>query len=85
MTKFRLHYRVQDNGDGSASVHFHPTEEHANQAEEKEIEKGYGWGESSVHSVQLKLENNQLFFRDHEEVNGKYQEVWRPVEETQKK
>jgi len=38
---FRLHYHISNNGDGSASVHFHKTAKEAEKADEAQSE---GWG-----------------------------------------
>lgn len=47
--KFRLYYRVVNNGDGSASVQFFDSR----RAAEKEEEDPEEWGESTVGSVTL--------------------------------
>jgi hypothetical protein len=76
--KFRLHYRVRNGGDGSASVEFHPTKA---AAEFAEAEEERGWGESSVGSVQLTLAGDQLSFPDlvYDEVSKKYEWVRIPL------
>lgn len=56
---FELFYHCSNNGDGSASVHFHSSKEDAKIAEYAEDE---GWGESSVNRVTLKVEDNKLYF-----------------------
>jgi hypothetical protein len=51
--RFKLHYHVSNNGDGSASVHFHETAEEAEKAD-SELEEG--WGDSSASYIELKTE-----------------------------
>lgn len=77
--EFALHYHCSNGGDGSVSVHFHPNLEAAEKADEEMDE---GWGESSAGTVNLKVENNQLFYREYERVDGKYQYIWKPVEQS---
>ena len=76
-TEFELHYHCSNGGDGSVGVHFHQSEQEAQKADE-EMEDG--WGESSAHSVKLKLENDRLYFREYEEVDNKYQWVWKEIQ-----
>jgi hypothetical protein len=49
--RFKLHYHVSNNGDGSASVHFHETAEEAEKAD-SELEEG--WGDSSARDARWK-------------------------------
>ena len=76
--KFRLHYRVANNGDGSASVQFFGGKAAAEAAEEKDPE---GWGESTVGSVVLVAEGDGLGFADlvYDETAKKYQRVVTPL------
>ncbi len=78
--EFLLHYHISNNGDGSASVHFHSSEDEAKAADEKLEE---GWGECCAGEVKIKLENNQVFYRDYQEVGGHYTWVWLPLEKIQ--
>ena len=66
--EFKLYYNCRNGGDGSVSVDFHNSEAEAEKAEENMDE---GWGESSVNSVRLKIEDGKLYFRKY---NGKF--VW---------
>lgn len=70
---FKLPYRVSNGGDGSVSVHFHVSEQAAEKEEEGDSE---GWGESSVSSVNIKVEDGKLFFQTHQYIDKKYQQVW---------
>lgn len=38
---FKLHYHISNNGDGSASVHLHQTQEEADKADEA-MDEGVG-------------------------------------------
>lgn len=77
MVEFKLHYHCSNGGDGSVSVDFHESADKAKQADENMDE---GWGESSASDVSLKLVGDTLYFREYEEVNGKYDWVWKIVE-----
>lgn len=58
MKIIRLYYRVQDCGDGSVSVRWYKEEKEAEDAEEHDIEEGgNGWGESSVNSIRLEIDD----------------------------
>ncbi len=74
---------VRDLGDGSVSVDFCQSEEEANQKEKQEEEEGYNFAESSVHHIDLYLdeEGEELTFSDYREINGKYQNVKLKLEE----
>ena len=74
---FKLSYHVSNNGDGSVSVHFHPSAKAANEADAAMDE---GWGESSADSVNLKVEGGKLYFEDFQQLERKYQKVWVEVE-----
>ena len=74
---FKLHYHCSNGGDGSVSVHFHQSAEEAEKADEAMDE---GWGESSASYITLKVYRGLLYYRDHEYVDGKQKEVWKPVE-----
>jgi acylphosphatase len=71
--EFTLPYYISNNGDGSASVHFTSTEAEADKADE-ELEEG--WGEPCSSTIKIKVENDKLYFRDFQRVNGKYDYVW---------
>lgn len=73
---FELHYHCKNNGDGSVSVEFHESKQAAEKADEEMDE---GWGESSASSVKLKVEDGKLYFQTYEDVEGKYQKVWKVV------
>lgn len=77
----KLHYHISNNGDGSASVHFHQTYDEAVEADEKESESGDGWGESCNGSVNLKVVDGQIFYEDYGYTNGKFGCIWKPVGE----
>lgn len=82
-SRFQLHYHVRNGGDGSASVEFHASKKDAESAEEQDIENyGEGWGEPSASSVDLKVLDGQLFYRDdyYDEEAGRFTERWCPVE-----
>lgn len=72
-SEFKLNYYITNNGDGSASVHFTSSEAEAEKADE-ELEEG--WGESCNGDVTVKVENGKLYFRNFQEVKGKYDYVW---------
>ena len=76
--EFKLPYYCSNNGDGSCSVRFTPTEK---EAEEKDSNQSEGWGEPSSDIIRLKVEKNKLFFQDFQRVDGKYQYVWVEVTE----
>ncbi len=79
MTKsFKLPFYCSNGGDGSVSVRFCQSLE---EAETKDSEMEEGWGESSARSVKIKVEDNKLFYEKFESVDGKYQYVWKEVEE----
>jgi len=77
--RFRLHYHLQNNGDGSASARFHETAEQAEKADE-ELEEG--WGECCASYIELKVEKGQIFYKENEwdSKNKKFNEVWHPLE-----
>ena len=66
----KLWYHVDNNGDGSASVHFNLNEKNATKADEKQTE---GFAESTVGSVEFAVRGGKLFFRH-------TADVWREVE-----
>lgn len=72
----RLHYTIQNNGDGSASVRLHPSEEAAEEADKYEEEHGEGFAESTASYIHLKIEENKVFYSSFEKIGGKYQSVW---------
>lgn len=83
MSTFRLHYHLQNNGDGSASVVFHSSKKEAEDAEEKDLEEGRdGWGESCVSFVDLKVEGDQIVRVEDEyvEETKKFKKVSFPLE-----
>lgn len=59
MRKFVLPYHISNNGDGSASVHFHAT---IKDAEKAEAGMNEPWGEDCASSKDLYLDENGLFF-----------------------
>lgn len=73
---FKLFYWISNDGDGSGSVHFTKTEQEAIEAEEKQPE---GFAEETVSWIDLRVESGQILFREFEEVNGVYQDVWKPL------
>lgn len=57
MIKTKLWYFVSNGGDGSVHVNFFKNEKDANDAEEYEwSSSGEGWGEPSVGSVELDID-----------------------------
>ena len=77
---FQVHFRCNNQGDGSVRVDFHQNKEVVEQIEENENETGEGWAESSVDTLKLKMEDGKLYFRVYEEVGGKYGWVWKEAE-----
>jgi hypothetical protein len=77
MSKFRLHYHLSNNGDGSASAHFHETAKEAEKADEQLDE---GWGECCASYVELKVEDGKVFFKENHWDGKKWSEVWHPAE-----
>ena len=75
----KLHYYCVNGGDGSAGVQFCETKKDAEKADEEQNEKGDGWGESSVNSVTLKVEDGKIFFQSFERVGNKYERVWKEI------
>ena len=73
---FKLFYNVENCGDGSTNVKFHPEKVTANKAEEA---MELGWGESSVGSVSIKIEDGKAFFQTFRSIDGKYQYVWEEI------
>jgi prolyl oligopeptidase PreP (S9A serine peptidase family) len=76
---FDLVYNVSNCGDGSVAVGFFETEKKAQKDEESQTEF---WGESSVDSVKLKIEDGVLYFRSYDCINKKtddYDYVWHKV------
>jgi hypothetical protein len=84
--KFKLHYHVSNNGDGSASVHLHESAEEAEKADENEEE---GWGESSASYVDLKVEIHngkpEVFYRtlEWDAKKKKHHEIWHKLEKVE--
>jgi len=70
---FKLPYYVSNGGDGSANLRLMPSLKEAEGADEAQDEV---WGESSAGEIELKVDNGKLFYRDFQEVKGKYTEVW---------
>lgn len=85
-SRFKIHYHLQNNGDGSASVKLHPSLKEAEAQEEKDIEDGRdGWGESCAGSVHLKVLDGKIYYRDDYydedgEPGHRYVERWLPAE-----
>jgi hypothetical protein len=77
MSRFKLYYHVSNGGDGSASTRFHQSEDEARQVDEAQSE---GWAESSVGTLNLKSEGDQIYYQAFEMVDGRYQFVWKKVE-----
>lgn len=73
---FKIPYYVSNGGDGSVTVRFTTTLKQAEKADE-ELEEG--WGESSVDSLHIRVDDEKVYIRLYEEVDGKYQFVWRQV------
>ena len=72
---FKLHYRVQSGGDGSAHPRFHSSEAEAELAEEQHDEEtGEPWGESSVGSLELKIDDDGRLYRMSRDSD--YKPVW---------
>lgn len=64
---FKLPYWCKNCGDGSVAVCFEPSMKAAHNAENEEDEEyGEGWGEPSVSSVEIKVEDGKLFFKDYD-------------------
>lgn len=76
---FRLHYYVQNNGDGSASVKFQATEQDAEAGDEGQSE---GWGESSASSLRLDIQDGVIVRWEmvYDSETKKYNGVWVPLE-----
>ena len=71
----KIYYCVINGGDGSASVQFFQTEEEAGKRDEEQCE---GWGESSVSSIELKIEDGKTLFKTY--VNEpKFERVWKEI------
>lgn len=83
MKEFRLHYHISNNGDGSASVHLHPSADEASKADEEQNENGDGWGEDCSSFKSIFVENGKLFYRkgtwDHKKKSYDYTYI--PLEE----
>jgi hypothetical protein len=75
---FILHYNVSNNGDGSASVHFHDNSEQAEAADEAQEE---GWGESSASSLELQIQDGKIVRKCTEWDGKKHKTVYKPLEE----
>lgn len=78
---FKLHYWVQNGGDGSANVQFAESEESAEEADNEQNESGDGWGESSASSVTLDIQNGKIVRKDLVWDGQKHNTVWVPLEE----
>lgn len=76
---FNLHYRCVNNGDGSASVEFHNTKLEAETEEEAEEES---WGDSSVDSLILDIQDGKIVRKSLEWNGKKHVTKWVPLEET---
>lgn len=78
---FKLHYHVNNGGDGSANVRFHESKEAAEKADEGQSE---GWGESSAGSVVLAIQDGKIVRKElqWDSKAKKYNTVWMPLEET---
>lgn len=63
MRKFKLPYHCSNNGDGSVSIHLHPSIEAASKADSEECE---GWGEDCSGEKILVLNNNKLYYEQSE-------------------
>ncbi len=60
MKRFRLHYYIQNNGDGSASMIECPSEAEAEGSPGAEEE----WGESTASYQEIILKDGKLFYED---------------------
>lgn len=77
---YELPYYVVNCGDGSAAVTFCQSEDEAAKQDEERQENGDGWGEPSVGTVKLRINNGVLEFEEYEETpSGKYENVWHAV------
>jgi hypothetical protein len=70
--EYELWYYCENNGDGSASVHFCESESEANTLDEAQPEP---WGESSVGSIELKLVDGRLSFEKRVWIPSKKKEL----------
>ena len=75
---FQLFYYCQNNGDGSASVRFCPTEQKAKEGDESQSEP---FAEPSVSSVQLKVKGNKLYYGKMNWMKGKME--WHEIKPTE--
>lgn len=70
----RLHYYVQNGGDGSASPRFFASAKEAEEREAKDLEEfNECWGEPSAGFVELKVEDGKIFART---TDDDYKTVW---------
>jgi len=80
-TRFKLHYNLKNNGDGSASVKLHPTAQAAEDQDEKDVENGCdGWGENSAGQIELKVVDGLVYYRCREWDGINLKERWLPAE-----
>lgn len=77
---FKLHYHVNNGGDGSANVRFHETQQ---QAEAADANQSEGWGESSAGSVELAIQDGKIVRKcfEWDAKAKKHNTVWKPLEE----
>jgi hypothetical protein len=78
--EFKLHYYVQDNGDGSASVRFTASEKDA----ENHPDAEEGWGESTASYIDVKVEKKKIFIREfrYNPETGKHGYEWIEVQQS---
>lgn len=74
--EFKLPYYVRDLGDGSVKVEFCPTVSMAKILEDTDSQP---FAEGSVNIIKLKVEDNQLFFRQLCRGEDGYEWVWTKV------
>ncbi len=80
MKKFKLHYYVENGGDGSANTQFCASEDEATSSEETAIEEGMdGWGEPSVGSLTLAIKDDVICFLRTSWDGKKHNETWVPL------
>lgn len=76
---FKLHYHVQNCGDGSVNVCLHNSKKDAEAADEGQYDR---WGESSAGTVQLAIQDGKIVRKTVEVNDGKVETIWVPLEET---
>ncbi len=72
----KLHYYVENGGDGSASVRFANSREEAEKLDEGQSEP---WAEASASHVELKIMDGKIYRLSHEYSKAGVKEIWTPL------